>query len=67
MFCNITDILRWIDCNWLVTIPFNFEQRVYHHKQSNRQSIVTAVLEKDYSFSSFRLDKLIEIGVTITA
>ena len=33
-----------------VTIPFNFEQLVYHSEQSNRKSIITAVLEKHESF-----------------
>lgn len=29
-----------------VMIPLNFDQLVYHNKQSNNQSIITAVLEK---------------------
>ena len=33
-----------------LTIHFNFEKLVYHHKQSNGKSIAIAVLEKDYNF-----------------
>ena len=37
-----------------VTIPFNFDQLLYHHLESDRKSIVIAELEKD---QSFRWDK----------
>ena len=33
-----------------VTIPFNFNQLLYHHKESDEKSIVMAELEKDQSF-----------------
>ena len=38
---------------WL-TIPFNFDQLLYHHQESDRKSIVIAELKKD---QSFRWDK----------
>ena len=43
--------LKVAQSSFWVTIPLNFKQLVYHSEQPNRKSIVTAVLEKDESFT----------------
>ena len=46
--------IKVIRSGFWVTIPFNFDQLLYHHQESDRKSIGIAELEKS---QSFRWDK----------
>ena len=47
---NLRFLVKVARSGFWMTIPFNFEQLVYHSEQPNRKSIIPADLEKDESF-----------------
>ena len=50
----VTSLLKVAWSGFWVTIPFNFDQLLQHHQESDRKSIFITELEKD---QSFRCDK----------